>query len=56
MNAFYSRVVNVMNFKSRKPFSDSEFMKNCVLNMPEDVCSETQSLCPNLYGHGVFDK
>lgn len=41
MNAFYSRVVNVMNFKSRKPFSDSEFMKNCVLNMPEDVCSET---------------
>jgi len=30
-----------MNFKSGTQFTDSEFVKNCVLDMPEDVCSET---------------
>jgi hypothetical protein len=38
---------NVMKFKSGAPFTDSEFVKNCVLDMPEDVCSETPISLPD---------
>jgi len=32
-----------MNFKSGTPFTDFEFVKNYVLDMSEDVCSETSA-------------
>jgi len=49
-------VVNVMKFRSESPFTDSEFVKNCVLDMSEDVCSETSASLSEPYVHGVFDK
>lgn len=42
-----------MNFISGTPFTDSEFVKNCVLDMSEDVCSETSA---SLSEPGVFHK
>jgi len=32
-----------MDFKSGTVFTDSEFVKNCVLDVSEDMCSETSA-------------
>jgi hypothetical protein len=35
--------MNVTNFKLGMPFTDSEFVKHCLLGMFEDMCSETSA-------------
>jgi hypothetical protein len=40
VNFNFLYVMNFMKFKSGTPFTDSEFVKNYVLVVSEDVCSE----------------